>query len=152
MKNHERTNGWLAVWILTFILFLVISAVLCKAEAQTWYPTNQATVGWDAVTQLADGNPLPADTTIKYAVYRAAPDRGNQVLLADNIDGTEYVVTLSAEGQYLVGVQAIRLVAGVEVARSTIAWSDDPQAAQVPFGLVYFVPPQAVTGLNVSGQ
>ncbi len=139
---------------LTVILaiFLVLFAGI--ALAQTWHTANQATVAWDAVTTIDNGDPLPPTDTIEYVVYLANavtdPNKTNPVEVARTTN-TQQLITLNVEGQYFVGCKAIRKIAdGTEVGESVVAWSDDPQYVQngETFGLRYFMPPSAPNQLR----
>ena len=128
------------------ILALLVGGI---AFAQTWHTTNQATVEWDAVTTVGGGTPLPAGDTIEYVVYLANaitdPNKTNPSEVG-RLTGTSQLITLNVEGQYFVGVKAIRKIPdGTEVGESEVAWSDDPQYCQngETFGLRYFLPPAA---------
>jgi hypothetical protein len=119
------------------------------AFAQTWHTVNQATVAWDAVTALDNGDPLPAGDTIEYVVYLANaitdPNKDNPSEI-ETITATQSTITLNVEGSYFVGVKAVRKIAdGTNVGESEVAWSDDPQFVQggATFGLRYFLPPAA---------
>jgi len=119
------------------------------AFAQTWHTVNQATVEWDAVTALDNGDPLPAGDTIEYVVYLANaitdPNKDNPSEI-ETITATQSTITLNVEGSYFVGVKAVRKIAdGTNVGESEVAWSDDPQFVQggETFGLRYFLPPAA---------
>lgn len=138
-------------WIMVAVLVLLMTGI---AFAQTWHTTNQATVEWDAVTTIDNGDPLPAGDTIEYVVYLANaitdPNKTNPAEVA-TITGTSQLITLTAEGSYFVGVKAVRKIAdGTNVGESAVAWSDDPQYVQggVTFGLRYFLPPAAIGNMR----
>lgn len=123
-----------------------------QAFAQgTWYPVNQATVAWDAVTALDNGSPIPAGSTIQYVVYIKAPG-GAESQVGTPTTATTMLVTFANEGQYIIGVKAQRM-AGTPpsvVGESIIAWSD--VAANVPasgtWGVVYYIKPGTVKNLR----
>jgi len=134
------------------VLFLVLLAGV--ALAQTWHTANQATVAWDAVTTIDNGDPLPAGDTIEYVVYLSNaitdPNKDNPVEVARTTD-TSQLITLNVEGSYFVGCKAIRKIAdGTEVGESVVAWSDDPQYVLngETFGLRYFLAPSAPGNLR----
>lgn len=134
------------------VLFLVLLAGV--ALAQTWHTANQATVAWDAVTTIDNGDPLPPTDTIEYVVYLSNaitdPNKDNPVEVARTTN-LEQLITLNVEGQYFVGCKAIRKIAdGTEVGESVVAWSDDPQYVLngETFGLRYFLPPSAPGNLR----
>ena len=138
-------------WLFVVLLVLFLAGV---AFAQTWHTTNQATVEWDAITTLSNGDPLPATDTVEYVVYLANaitdPGKTNPSEIARTTD-TSQLITLNVEGQYFVGVKAIRKIAdGTEVGESEVAWSDLPQYCQngETFGLRYFLPPAAPANMR----
>ena len=119
------------------------------AFAQQWYTANQATVEWDAVTTLDNGDPLPPTDIMEYVVYLANaitdPNKDNPSEIATTTS-TSQLITLNVEGSFFVGVKAVRKIAdGTVVGESEVAWSDDPQFVQggETFGLRYFLPPAA---------
>lgn len=139
---------------LIVILALFIMLIGSIALAQTWHTANQATVAWDAVTTVDNGDPLPATDTIEYVVYLSNavtdPDKNNPVEVARTTN-TEQLITLNVEGSYFVGCKAIRKIAdGTNVGESVVAWSDDPQYVLngQTFGLRYFMPPAAPSNLR----
>lgn len=125
------------------IVFFVLAGV---AIAQTWFPANQKTVAWDPVTTLGDGSTVPAGDAVKYQVWtRRGTDPA--VKVGGEIAGTQLTITFTAEGRYLVGVQAIRYPQGETVGQSSaINWSDSTDVAMVPspFGIVFYAPPAGV--------
>lgn len=137
MKKRYLTIG--------LIVFVMVAASL--AFAQVWHTANQATIGWDAVTTIEGGAPLPAGDTIEYVVYLSNaitdPGKDNPVEVATLTDLTQ-LITLNTEGRYFVGVKAVRKIQdGTEVGESEVSWSDNPQVVLNgdTFGLRYFLPP-----------
>ena len=137
---------------------LVITAILIilfapYAGSLEWKATNQATIAWDQVTTLENGDPLPANNTIKYRVYLANAvtdsDKTNPALLGE-IDQLQYTLTLNSEGKYFVGVQSVRYDENaLEIEVSTVNWSDVNGAMTPnPFGLVHYLPPAAPANLR----
>jgi len=123
------------------------------AGAQTWHPANQATVGWDQVTTMDNGQPLPAGDVVKYTVYLTQDmSKVTYDIVAEDIEVTQQILTFTSEGRYLWGASASRWVDGELVGMSAISWSDDPEAAEVPFGFVRFGAPADVRGLKLLGQ
>ena len=137
-------------WCLMAALAVVLTTAL--AQAQTWYPANQATVAWDAVTQLSDGTPIPAGSTIQYVVYTKAPGGTVFSAMGTPVPATQMLITFAVEGQYIIGVKAQRLAGtpAAMVSESDIAWSD--VAANVPasgiWGVIYYIKPGAVRNLR----
>ena len=148
MKNHENRNSWVAVWVLALIFFVALSLLVRSAGAQEWLPTNQMTVGWDAVTQTTEGSPLTPEE-VQYRVYRADPLKTN-IEVVGTTALTQYTITFETEGRWLVGVQSLRFAGADLVGESSIIWSDDPEvlaAGQDPFGVIRFAPPEDAKGL-----
>ena len=129
---------------LTIVLALLL-IVSGAAWAQIWHTTNQATVKWDAVTELLDGTPLPAGDVIRYDIYmvNAVTDveKANPVKIAEDIEATQHTLTLGVEGRYLLGIKAKRVVEGEMVGESEMGWTDDPEivANGEIWGLRYFL-------------
>lgn len=119
---------------------------------------NQVTVGWDAVTTLQNGNPVPAGDLIKYEIYLAdypvaEADRENPAAhtLLGETDAVEWLVTLQNEGNYAVGIRSIRYVDGDTVdpdkrIENGFGWSDI-DGVPVPWYLSYFIPAAKATGI-----
>jgi len=108
--------------VLAGIFMLLLGQDLSAQDS--WYPANQVTVAWDAVTTLTDDTPIPAGDAVTYSVYmRPFPD-GAPVRVVTNIPDLQSVVTFTAEGRYLLGVSASRQPEGeTELFESTICWS-----------------------------
>ena len=132
------------------IALIVIMGLLAlsayQASAETWHTANQKTIGWDAVTQDVDGDPIPSGHTVSYKVFLSnalVTDKSDAMPVA-TATSLDAVVTLQAKGSYFVGVQAFLVPDGesepVEGTESTIAWSDNPAdcEGQVTFGLRMF--------------
>lgn len=124
------------------LLRLLVVVLLMPAElvAQTWYPANQKTIAWDAVTTMTSGGTVPSGDTVKYQVWTK---RGAEapVKAGYEITATQAVVTLPSEGRFLVGAQAVRYPAGETIGQpSAVTWSDsaDVVAVPSPFGLFFF--------------
>ncbi|MGB2828564.1 MAG: hypothetical protein WBC50_10290 [Dehalococcoidales bacterium] len=134
--------------------FLVIIGILFFfsgiAYGQTWYTANQVTVQWDAVTELSNGDPVPAGDIIRYKVWlKNAVTGGEPVELAE-IAELEYTITLNTEGKYFAGVSALRYTSeNILLNESTISWSDVAECtAEGPFGIQYFLPLKLPGGLR----
>lgn len=133
--------------ILIGLIVLLMFTTVASAEI-VWVAANQRTVRWDAVTKLENGKDIPADNTIKYRIYTKSED--GTVTQVGETDTDNYTVTLQNEGRYVIGVQAVRYDKdGKEVSKSTISWSDNPDAVlDTTFGISYFVAPASPTGLS----
>ena len=130
------------------IIFLLTISV---TYAQTWHSTNQVTIGWDAVTTLSNGDPIPPGDSVTYRVYIADadndPDKTNKTLI-DEVSDIQYTIQFVQEARYFIGISAVRN-ATVSV-ESTISWSDDPTIClnNEDFGVVFFHPLSNPTGLH----
>lgn len=107
-----------ALWVVALV---VIAGCL---SAQEVYETNSVVVAWDAVTTFVDGAPVPAEDTILYQVYTAPADDNSTTSFYDQTSLTSIPVTFTAEGQYNVGVRAVRVQPGGEESYSLITWGD----------------------------
>lgn len=146
MISKVKQNSFMVAGIAVLILGL---AVLAWA-ADVFYPTNQGTLEWDAVTTMTNGLPVPATDAMAYNVFikneaTAVETKAN----ATDIVTPTYTITFANEGKYRVGIQAVRIIktGGVETGRSVsaIAWSSDPLAVSAgqTFGFEFYTPPKA---------
>lgn len=135
--------------LVIFVTVFVMSMTLSAAEAQVWYPTAQGTFGWDAVTTLGDGSPIPAGSTVAYQPYVRMSSVSTPTKVGDPVTATQRTITFS-EGAWLVGVAALRYDSGAVVSESEISWSDNAAVCQggVTFGFRNWLPPAAPIGLR----
>lgn len=132
---------------------LLVFAATTNLYAMTWYTANQSSVAWDAVTTLSDGSTVPATDIVEYVIYLSNivtdPDKTNPTEAWCGTDLTA-TITLNTEGQFLVGIKAVRKLAdGTAVSESSRVWSDDPVVVKdgETFGIRYFLSPMAPGGL-----
>jgi hypothetical protein len=136
--------------LLTAVALVILLST--PAFAVQWVTANQASVEWVAVTTLDNGDPFPATDILEYTVYIANattdPNKDNPAEVGTTQDVT-YAITLNVEGQFYVGVEAIRKLADDTVVNtSPISWSDDPtKVATEPFGIRYYLAPTGPIGL-----
>jgi hypothetical protein len=137
---------------------IIFSFLSVPAWAIQWHNATQATVAWDAVTQLTDDTPIPSTDKVEYEVFRVESRFGDK----NNPESLGVVPTLNividfTEGKWFIGVQAIRMTPTeadpnvFEVAsRSAIAWSDVPAYClnSEDFGIRVFKNPKEISGLN----
>lgn len=127
------------------LIFLMIF-VSSNALALDWHTANQKTVAWDPVMTMDNGKPIPEGNIVKYQTYvvDAIADHDKQNPIdAGIVDINEKIFTLSNEGKYYIGVQALRYVDDELVGQSIIVWSDNPVVCknEQTFGLkFYFMP------------
>lgn len=131
------------------IAALFVFMVAAPALAQ-WSPvyTNQMTVKWLASTTLVDGSPVPAEDSVVYEILvRKLPDGAEQIL--GRTSDLTYTVTIPSEGEWAVGLKAIRITSGGDEYPSEINWStEDGEATPNPFSVIYMLPPAMPTGLE----
>ena len=139
--------------ILTLLACLLLAGI---AGADDWHATNQVTVRWDAVTTLIDDRPIPEGDVVTYSVYTRSVQSGAEVLAVPDISVVETSVTFIEEGDYHIGVRAIRTVPPVgeipeRVFYRTIGWSDDPLIVKdgVTFGVSHYVALSNIGGLEM---
>lgn len=130
-------------------LFSAIFIVLFFSSylyAMDWKKANQVTFGWDKVTKLEDDSDIPNLSVVRYEVY-TKDENGNEILISET-DQTSFKVTFQAEGDFEVGVKAVRYRnvganPGTEViSASDIAWSSDPASTgNSPFGIRHYIAP-----------
>jgi hypothetical protein len=124
-------------WSLVVLWAVVL--LLCwqtPASAQTppsvWYVVEKGqwkTLGWDAVTQLTDGDPIPpvAEAILSYNVYVKSFKTGSVISIGSGITATSLEIVLPQRGKYLTGVNAQLLYAGETIPKvSLISWSENP--------------------------
>ena len=134
-----------------FLLILIgLFFVTGAAYGQTWHTANQATMAWDAVTQLSNGDPIPVGDIVKYKVWLKNAVAGGDPTELGEIAELEYTITLNTEGKYFVGVSALRYSKdNVLLNESAISWSDMAECtAAGPFGIQYFLPLKFPIGLR----
>lgn len=142
-------------FIITIIVLLTfIASIFSFAEEPMWYTANEKTVEWDAVTETVDGDPIPADQTVKYFVYlvNAITDPNKTELIRVGSTKTlSKTITLDTVGRFFVGVKAVTMSGEDIVGESVVAWSDDSQYVSEDgiFGLQCFSSPTAVKRLRI---
>lgn len=114
---------------------------------QTIVYVNSAVIAWDAVTKLADGTPVPVGEVVKYEVLRARPAAKASAVVVGETAALEYVISFPAEGDWVVGVRAVRTV-GTERIVSDINWSD-VSGIPSPFVLRYYRGPAVPENLRM---
>ncbi|RKY08020.1 MAG: hypothetical protein DRP56_04760 [Planctomycetota bacterium] len=136
-------------------LMMVLIAGMANAQ-DNWHTANQTTVGWDAVTALFNGDPVPPNDTVTYKVYLRDYNTGDETLLTTDGNGiaeTQYTITFTAEGLYIVGISAVRQPEGeTETIESTICWSDMPDCVDAgggTFGVKFFQVTATPHGLRI---
>lgn len=96
-----------------------------------------ATVAWD-----------PAVGATSYEVYLAPPGDKGAPALQTEVTQPEVTFQQVPYGEWAVGVRSVKTEGPAKV-YSAIAWSDDPQAAPVPFTLKALSPPAAPGNFRV---
>jgi len=136
-------------------LMMVLIAGMANAQ-DNWHTANQTTVAWEASTTLLNGDPVPAGDTVTYKVYLKNYNTGDETLLTTDGNGiseTQYTITFTAEGLYIVGISAVRLPEGeTETMESTICWSDMPDCVDAgggTFGVKFFQVTATPQGLRI---
>jgi hypothetical protein len=130
-------------------------ALAAAAVAVEWHPANQSTLGWgmEYVVTRPDGSTFEVPKEeIFYHLYRTLSSdtaKENPEFLGETQDMT-FLVRFAEEGEYMLGVQAVRRVPNITgELKSKIAWSDDPEATHGnTFGVVFVIPPAAPTGVR----
>ena len=126
------------------VLILILTAT--TAASQTiWHPANQATIEWDQSTLLADDSPIPEGDTVKYKIYLSDGSGVHTEIM--EVDTTEATVTFQSEGQFFVGVSAVRYNAdGQLLSESLVSWSNIEPSE--PFGFIFWYPIKQPTGIR----
>ena len=120
--------------------------------ADTWYPANARLVQWNAVTQLSNGDPVPAGDIVEYEVLTVVEgqDKSTAVSIAV-ISETQYTIVFLQEGRYRIGITALRTPQGeTESLASEISWSDDIDVCfnSETFGIKFYMLLQKVSGMR----
>jgi hypothetical protein len=145
------------VFSCALIVFFLV-AIYTSAHSQEWHVANQATITWVAVAVLSDGSAIPTDNLVEYELWLVNadtdPDKANPVIVGTTSE-TLYVVTLSVEGRFFVGLQTLRKASdGTLLGESGIGWTDDLETTTPgpTFGLQYFLPPAGARGVGLLGD
>lgn len=134
-------------------LFIVLSllGITQPVQAQmNWRTANQITIGWDPVTTLSDGQPLPAGEVFVYKIYIRTDPAGTPVATDQIITSNTATITFTSDGAFDVGVSTVRFGNNAIISESTIAWSNDPTVTQggAIFGAKYFRAGKTITNLR----
>ena len=95
------------------IAVLMVLFMAGIAMAIDWVPTDQATVAWDHVTSLENGDPITDLTQRYYIVYivdYAQTDKEIAKEEQGETDQNQYTVTINRDGRFYVGVECIRKI------------------------------------------
>ncbi len=123
-------------------ILLVLLAPLLMAQ-DIVYKTS-AIVEWDAVTQLGNGDPIPAGWTVEYEVFLSDPETSIGTIAQTEID-----ISVTWSTHRFVGIRAVMTEGdGVTIHYSDTNWSNingvqtpdpfvlcEPQDPAVPLGL-----------------
>ena len=136
------------------LLLLLLCAMLTSSSAwaQTWHTGRQNTLAWDAVTETTEGDPIPSEE-LTYEVLVSHPSKAVPTQISPELSALEYTILLPFGGRLYAGVRAVRRYTEdgeAKVARSAIAWSDDPVYVQdeITFGLFWIT---TTVGASVLG-
>jgi len=129
--------------LLTAALLLSVMLTNSFADVDTWHTANQATVGWDAPTTFQNGDPIPQDAVLEYDLYTATLADHSDAVKVGHSTSLTGVLSFTAEGNYIVGVSAVRVVSGSPIGSSDIAWSNVPEYCLngATFGISYYLVP-----------
>jgi len=116
---------------------------------------DQSTIQWNVVTTLADGSLIPAGETIQYQVFLGSypipadqdPNDASLYTLLGSTTETIFTINFPAEGIYIAGVRAVRIMDSVEN-YSSISWSSDHAFAVEAWYYVYMTPYAQPMGLR----
>ena len=113
------------------VLLILLPFFMCGIMGQTVHYTDQATISWDAVTELTDDCPITAEDIVEYELYRTPyPVVDGQNPAAHTLEGavssTQLDVNVPNDGvSYAYGVRTkLTTDGGVTVLYSAINWSD----------------------------
>lgn len=139
-----------------FLITLISFIMLTIPSYAEWHSANQITLSWDAVTMLTDGQPIPEENTILYKAYIKEARTGAMEEVGPEIAELTCLITFTEEGDYYLGVSAIRIIpasGGIPEIRfeSTISWTDEPAntAKNEVLGASYYIPTSNAGGLRI---
>ena len=133
---------------LTIPLVLLLTASLAHADTISWRLADQVKIAWDETTQMANGDPVPADGEITYEIVIAGVDKAKTKVLWTGSENSA-TVTIPEYGRYLFGVKGMLTIDGEIVAESEYSWSDNPEAVSDGlFGVLFYAPLESITGLK----
>lgn len=148
-------------WLKAAVLMAIISIMIvilgfmanCQASDITWHKLNEATVAWDGVTTLVDGSAIPEGDLVRYKVFVAEPGKKDEKQHMGETELLEFKVGVPGEGNWFVGVMAIRYrlidEEMINLGKSVIAWSDiDEFTNNNPFGIEFYFKPAAPLNLR----
>ncbi len=111
------------------VLLVLLPLLMCGIMAQTVHYTDQATISWDATTELTDDTPLVG--VVEYELYRTpypVVDGQNPVAhtLEGTVSSTALDVNIPNDGvSYAYGVRTkLTTDGGATILYSAINWSD----------------------------
>ncbi len=111
------------------VLLILLPLLMCGIMAQTVYYTDQATISWDAATELTDDTPLVG--VVEYELYRTPyPVVDGQNPAAHTLEGTVSSTALDVNVpndsvSYAYGVRTkLTTDGGATILYSAINWSD----------------------------
>jgi len=124
------------------IIILLFLLPLLMAQQIVYYDVVPIT--WDAHAPIAG-------STITYEILRAPRYQPESFEIVDEISAIEYSVPLIVEGEWIVGVRAVRTVDGLgERLLAEINWCDvNGVWTPNPFVVRYFVVPEKVKNLRL---
>ena len=142
-------NRWTRFFIGLALIGLVGAFAAPVLAEDDWRVTDQATIYWDAVTTLENGDPITADNGVLYAVY-IRNTTGGEPIKVGSTQETSFVLTFEEEGKWRVGISAVRVTPTADLIESATSWSDDPVAVAegATFGVTHYIPLAAVRGLR----
>lgn len=139
------------------MLIVLIFAWITSSKAQVFYPSNQKTLSWDAVTTLITDTgevQIPEENVVKYRVYIAPYDEvtngPGEAIEVGVTEETQYTITFGSEGKYLLGVRSERYLNADEtepVSTSEISWSNVEYQSE-SFGVIFYYPLKAPSSLR----
>ena len=132
------------------LIIIVLLFSFGSAFGLDWILDANRTVGWDPVTTLPNGDPIPSGDQVKYKVYVKKIGSTAETAIGET-DQVEYQIPFTQEGRFLVGVSTVRYIDVNEDGKIELdngdrreespdkSWSDaGGETAPVPFGFELF--------------
>lgn len=134
-------------------LLVIVMLTLPSVAMARYVTANQVTVGWDAVTYTLESTER---LVYEVAVFNNATDPGkeNPIAVYENVEDTQFLVTMLTKGFYAIGVRSVVQVmlegAWINAAESEYAYSDVAENVKDGeiFILLYYPAPDSPTGLR----
>ncbi|UCE05511.1 MAG: hypothetical protein JSW07_18165 [bacterium] len=141
--------------LIVFALIILVPAFAFAENPLKVVVPDKSAIQWDAVTALVDGSPIPAGETVQYQIFLGPhpipagqdPNDASLYTLLGSTTETIFTINFPAEGVYIAGVRAVRIMDSVEN-YSSISWSTNHAVTVEAWYYVYMIPYAQPMGLK----